>query len=514
MERKFYFISIIHVILLGGLSIAPYAQNNYWTQQYSSYTALMGGTGMSNSDDNSVFYYNPGAIGFIDTMSINVSANVYAYDRVTLKNGAGDGLDLISNKLNAHAQVLAGNLYFKKAPRFKFIYGYLLRNFNRLDFEQDIEKNGNFIPAAPGSEFFRGIFDFSFSNSEYWGGVGFGYKINDHISIGLGHYGAYSNTKNLNYQDLSVDATNPDGVPYVASIRQRFKYNLNHFNILFKPGIDFRWKKHKLGLASMLPSIRIYGEGRVYRSVETGNLHYYLVDSSALFSSSPNLVVIGDQRRVRTAMKQPASISAGYEYTAKNWKVSCMVEYFFPMKEYDLIYSDQPVYARPEDAYAQQPIVDFLRVKTGSFGVLNFGIGFDKKIGRKMSLLTGFRTDFNNKVPLFRKKYEDYITSVNPQFWHFLHYSIGISIQNQNRRTYIGLLYKYGFSNYNKNFANMGNPSSDNLFLGTNNNNMNVNIHGIGFTIGYSIYSRVDKIFKPFPSTKKKKGKTRVTVPI
>eukprot|EP01034_Spumella_vulgaris_P004088 gene4088-5218_t len=111
------------------LAISANAQNNYWTQQYSAYSMLTGGTGMSNADDNSVFYYNPGAIGFIDTTSINISANLYAYDRVKLKNGAGDGLDLVSNKMSVHAQVLAGNLYFRKAPRFRFVYGYMMRNF-------------------------------------------------------------------------------------------------------------------------------------------------------------------------------------------------------------------------------------------------------------------------------------------------------------------------------------------------------------------------------------------------
>lgn len=502
---KFYLGRVVCVFFSIGWAVSLHAQNTYWTQQFSSYTNLTGGTGMSNSNENSVFYYNPGAIGFIDTMSINVSANLYAYDRVKLINGAGDNLDLVSNKLVAHAQVLAGNLYFKKAPRLRFVYGYLMKNLSRYEFEQNVEGYGNYIPQASGLEFFKGSFDYTFQNGEYWGGIGLGYKINDHISVGLGHWGGYITTRNSSYQDLTVDAIGPDSVPYVASVRQRLKYRIDHFYLLFKPGIDMRFGRHKIGIASMLPSIHGYGNGKVYRSLETGNLHIYNTDSINLYTVYPNFEVVGDQKDVKAVIKQAPSISLGYEYEAKKWKLAFIMEYFFRVKEYDLLYSDQPVYARPAEAYAQQPIEDFMRIRTGSYGVLNVGIGFDRSISKKLRILTGFRTDFNNKGPLFRTNYKEYITSVDPQFWHYVHFSFGITIDNKNRRTFIGLIYKYGFSNYHKNFINMTNPAVDNLFLGSNSNDMEVNVHGVGFTIGYSIFSRVDKMFKPFAEADKER---------
>ena len=506
LMNKCAFYWLIGLFLCG---IVPHAaaQNNYWTQQFSSYTMLTGGTGMSNSRDNSVFYYNPGAVGFIDTSSINISANLYAYDRVKLKNGAGQGLDLVSNKMNVHAQVLAGNLYFRKASRFRFVYGYMMRNFSRFEFEQQVTRDGDFMPVAPGNEYYSGKFDYTFSNGEYWGGIGVGYKINEHISVGLGHYGGFITTKNTYFQNISVDAINPDSVPYVASVDQRLKYQLDHFYILFKPGIDLRFGRHKIGLASMLPSVRIWGKGKMYQSIEVSNLHFYNTDSSNVFGIYPNLVVQGDQKKVRTVIRQAPSISLGYEYENPKFRAAVMLEYFFRVRPYDLIYSDKPVYVRPEEAYNQQVVPNFMRIRSGAYGVLNIGVGFDRQITRKIRLLTGFRTDFNNQIPMFRKTYEDYVTSVNPQFWNYMHFSVGISIQNDNRRTYIGLIYKYGYSNYHKNFANMGEPSFDNFFLGSAANNMVVDIHGVGITLGYSIFSRVDKVFQPFaePRSKKKR---------
>lgn len=485
-----------------------FSQNTYWTQQYSSYANIMGGAMMSNSTDNSTFYYNPGAIGFIDTGSINVSANIYGYDRIRLRNGAGFGLDLVSNKMSMNAQVLAGNLYFAKAPRWRFVYGYILRNFSRFDFEQDFEMDTDIIPGAPGSEFYRGKFDYTYQNGEHWGGIGLGYQINENISVGLGHYGGYTNTRNTFFRDISVDATSPDSLPYVASTRERKKYQLDHFYIMFKPGIDMRFGSHKIGLAAMLPSVRMFGRAKMYQSLELTNFNIGNTDTTNAIFVYPNFLVVGDERKVKTVMKVTPSISLGYEYEVNKWKISFVTEYFFPMREYDLVRGTKPVHARPEEAYNSVEFPDFMRISTGTYGVWNFGIGADWRMTKKIRAMTGFRTDFNNKVPMFRKNYKDYITSVDPQFWNYLHFSFGITIEHKNRKTYVGLLYKYGYSQYNKNMVNMSNPSMDNFFLGSNINNMGVDIHGVGITLGYSIFSKSEKGLMPmFDDIDKKKKK-------
>jgi hypothetical protein len=165
----------------------------------------MGGACMTCSSDNSVFIYNPGAIGFLDTININISANLYGFDHLDLKNGAGPGVDLISNRLNLNAQVLSGTLSFKKIPKLRLIYGYVLRNFTKFDFETEVEKDYEVISSAPGMEHYRAKYDQSYSFQEYWGGVAAAYQVNEHFSIGLGHYGGYQNMNGERYQELSLD---------------------------------------------------------------------------------------------------------------------------------------------------------------------------------------------------------------------------------------------------------------------------------------------------------------------
>ncbi|AYB30037.1 hypothetical protein D4L85_05345 [Chryseolinea soli] len=43
---------------------------HYWTQQFGTHAALLSGSSVAASDDNSVVYYNPAAMSFLDSTSI------------------------------------------------------------------------------------------------------------------------------------------------------------------------------------------------------------------------------------------------------------------------------------------------------------------------------------------------------------------------------------------------------------------------------------------------------------
>lgn len=468
-------------------------QNNYWSNQYSASATLQGGAAM-NSNDNSIFYYNPGAVGFLDTSTFNVGATVYGFDHVLLKNGAGKNLNLESNNVNITPQIMALNIAFKEYPRFRFAFGYILKNSNKFSFQQENNIQTDVIAQAPGLEYYRSKFDFGFSSAEYWGGMAIGYKVNDHISLGLGNYGSYFHIDNLLFQENSADAINPSGTPYTANVLQRLKYNLDHVSVILKPGIDIRYGNFKIGLAATMPSIKLWSQGRVYQSFEISNLHYYTNAAYPYLTQYPSLVVQGEQKNIKPQWKQAPSIALGLEYNRDTYKWSINLEYFFKLEEYDLIRGEDNVYLRPAQAFPQNPVVDFMRVKTASYAVLNAGIGLDKKISEKTSLLTGFNTDFNNKVPLFESNYKDYVVSVNPGFWHFIHYSLGLCLTKGPSKTYLGLTYKYGFSPYHKSFASFSDPSDQHLLSGPQGMDMQVSAHGVGFVLGFTNF-----MFKELP---------------
>ncbi|MBS1619058.1 MAG: hypothetical protein JST76_11095, partial [Bacteroidetes bacterium] len=266
MPQRYFTIALIWICLSRAGALP--AQNNYWTQAYSAYSILTGGTCMTCASDNSVFVYNPGAIGFLDTLNVNISANLYGLDHLSLKNGAGPGYDLTSNKLNLNAQVLSGTISFKKIPRLRMIYGYVLRNFTKFDFETQADMSYDVISASPGPEHFRAKYDQSYSYVEYWGGIAAAYQVNEHLSLGLGHYGGYIGMQGEVFQQATADVTDPSATPYSASMTSRYKYAVNHVYILFKPGMELKFGNYKIGLAAMLPSVKLFSGGKMYQSVD------------------------------------------------------------------------------------------------------------------------------------------------------------------------------------------------------------------------------------------------------
>ena len=111
--RKFCFC-----ITLLFLSKTLFTQdNNYWMQMPGSRSALMGGAVVGGVRDNSSIFYNPGALGFVDTNTISVSASTYQYEIGHVYNGSGIGINLSSQKFETFPLVsLSGIINPKKNP--------------------------------------------------------------------------------------------------------------------------------------------------------------------------------------------------------------------------------------------------------------------------------------------------------------------------------------------------------------------------------------------------------------
>ena len=70
-------IVLFNVLLVIPLTAQDY---HYWTQQFGSRPALMGGAVVGGVRDNSAVYYNPGALAQMDSLTVSVSANAYQLD--------------------------------------------------------------------------------------------------------------------------------------------------------------------------------------------------------------------------------------------------------------------------------------------------------------------------------------------------------------------------------------------------------------------------------------------------
>lgn len=135
--------------------------------------------------DNSALFYNPGAMGFITTNKISLSANIYEANIVKLKNVAGEGRDAQSFRALIYPQFIGGSYVFKKVPKLKIIYATMMRNRASVRFSVQNETNYDVIKGSPRFGILQIAFGFRLAVLETSGGIGFGYKINEHFSTGV-----------------------------------------------------------------------------------------------------------------------------------------------------------------------------------------------------------------------------------------------------------------------------------------------------------------------------------------
>jgi hypothetical protein len=443
---------------------------------------------IAGKSDNSAFFYNPADAPFIDSTSVSMSANVYGIEFIKLKNGAGPGQDMSSIRANISPQIIAGTITIKKAPKLKLLYGSLLRSKESFRFARDNKTYYDVIPGAPGDEYYKGVVEEDYSSYEYWVGLAAGYKVHKNISVGLGLYGAYMGIESHFKLDANTDALDNNLQPYTASFDIYQNKHFDHLAIIAKPSIAAKWGPVSIGIAATLPSLKVWGSGRISQSVESYNLNIHAKDTTANFYKYSSLLISDEQRNLNTTYKSPASIAFGVGVQKPTWNLSLALEYFFPIANYEMMRGVDQTYVRPTTAYSYVNIKDFMVVRSVSYAVLNVGIGAEVSTGKHINILGGLRTDFNNKIPLFANNPVGPPTLLNASFWHYVHGSLGITYKRANSRFHFGVDYAYGFSNYYKGIANLTEASQYSLLQGPTSYTMITRTHSINLLIGFTQY--------------------------
>jgi len=474
-------------------------QNNYWFQQYGSRSSLMGGAVVGGVRDNSAIYYNPAGISFIDSTTLNVSANAYGIDYVNLKNGAGTNLDLTSLRFLIYPQFISGLVKFKFIPKLKFAYCLLTRYRSEIKMHAD-----NTLPSYPiisdpydSTQYYYGTFDYELSSTTQWGGFAFAYKVNKVFGVGLTTFISYSHYDGFRKTFASADVNNPDpDSVYMARFNSYESNNVDHFGLLWKVGFEFNWEKFKLGIAITTPQISLFGFSRIGRTLEYNNQDKFLNDSLPI-GRFPSWLVSDDRGNLSTTMKSPFSLSIGaeWDFPKTNTKVTATIESFLPIQQYQIAKSDAPVYVRPTDQYNnavyKQP---FMELNSSSSAILNFGIGLEQKVGKRTSMYLGARTDWNSGYQIANNK--TIITNrLNQSYNNYIHFSGGITLRKGSSDISFGLNYGVGTTVFKQQLVNLTEPEisitpdGDYLALqGPTQNLINSNVHSISFIIGYSYY--------------------------
>lgn len=479
-----------------------HAQNHYWAQQYGAENTLLGGAVVGGVSDNSAMYYNPARLGFVESPKISISANTYGVEIVRLKNAAGTNLDLRSAKLVLFPQIAAGSLTIKKNQRFKMVYGSLIRHRTALHYEQTNTMSYDVFKRFPGNEFYDARVEYDYSSTANWFGGAFGYRINENWSVGYSQFFTYINLQYRQSYNITSDNKVRD-IYFVSSNNSNLNFIINNVGAVEKLAVAYEKKSSKkdslifrLGCTITMPSFRIFSKSKVYQSLELNNI---IEQDFAVIDSFKNLstIINNANGNIKSDFKDPASIALGFEIENKKIRFCTTIEYFFKVKEYNMIKDNSKTVVRPVQNNSPEYITDFMTIRQNNQPIVNAAIGFEYKFKTKIkkedkirtwSLLFGIRTDFNNHDQVYRlqKREKGTEEAFNPDNWRYLHYSLGASIDRRSDKFSFGIDYGKGLTNRTLQAINITEPTSDNFLLGNRQNTVIPQINSINFVMGYT----------------------------
>ncbi len=466
------------IIGLGWGSLCQAQDMHYWTQQFGARAALLGGAVIHGSDDNSAVYYNPANLAFIKQNTVSLNTSLYQYEDVTIKNGAGENVDLNSQKISLYENMISGLLTEDAEQKYRLGFNILTRSHANFEYSKQHEGFFEVIPQQIGKEYYIGKIEWRTNISETWSCLGAGYRLSDNFSVGLTSIFTYRSQKHsLVYSGRALNA--PDsaalaaGTPiFMASNSFNLYLESNIIGILFKAGLHGRFGAWRLGLNISSPSMTLWGESKVQREETQTNL-----------PGNKDQIKTDEQDKLKTKFRYPLTIGTGIGYLYSKGMISLAAEYYTAVQPYEMIQADATDPTFPY--YLSNGVEKFLTVYNGANAVFNFGLGWEHQLTEKIKLHLGIRTDFTYA----KKKVSGLAILSTPV--DIYHLSLGFSYHRKASKVSVGLNYGYAYQKIPQ-IINLSDPivdQSQKLFLfGQTNNNASLSSHSFALLIGYTYY--------------------------
>ncbi len=494
---------------------------HYWTNQFGPRGSILGNSIIGSVKDNSSIYYNPGYLAMVDSNNISISASIYQYDMLNIKDGAGKGFDLKSNQTHNIPSLISGTYQFKNSKKHKFGYSILTKNQTGIKTSSRIDKELDIIPEFnnAGNEEFIGQFALKTTLNEQWFGGCYSYKFGDHFSIGFTAFGAYrSQSMEYSYTSKVILPTLSDYSIYITPLvaySDIQSVEMSTIRGIGKVGLALSYTRIDLGLTISTPSLPIYGSTTIQRdelfsniNIEgknfseysqnaTNNTQFILAADSFRFDLNQNTFTVNDRQssgtdKIKTTYKSPLSIAAGVVFKSKSLDENLMpkrkfflsFEYFNSIDPYYLIEPEDRGVIRPLDDNYTYTSIDFMGIMEAPTSILNIAIGYEQKLTKKINLLASFRT--NNS---FMDGYYSEM-SISQSFWDFWHFSLGGIYKKKRSDISIGISYCDGFGQMQP-YVVMTDPTEKNFLEGEDYITTSV-FRSLSFSLGYNYYFKCE----------------------
>ncbi len=468
MKHSYYklLVTIICIQLSSNIAFSQ-TDAHYWTHQFGAKGLLLNGAVIASTEDETAVFYNPGAMTSDDDFSLSLSFLTPSYSILKTENYLGNG-NTISDKSLGFAPGL-GSMGFNPFKSRKLRMA--ITSFTR--FKSNIRYRGRVVEEIDNSvdNLFIGNLEFGRNLSERWVGTGLSYKITNFLSIGVSQFMTFhSENASFSIQKELVDKANPTHL--LLGWRRHFKYSFSaKGGMLTKAGILVRAGKIKIGATITTPTYNYFISSASYESDE---LKTYGPDSTILISNLNGADLIN--------YKTPLSIGFGMDFPFRKTHLSFSVEYFKGIKNYTVIDDrDDPFNGLANGGEDHEVFVE-----TGNRRVFNVSIGGQTKLRDKLTLIWGFRTDFNQREISQDLKSLQFL-STTPNVYHF---SIGNSIEIWNSKFSYGIDYGIGRKKNDTRLVDFSNVTPENLFDFTGDGSVISSFQSLNFVLAYDFSYR------------------------
>ncbi|MFT6323472.1 MAG: hypothetical protein ACJAWO_001024, partial [Halieaceae bacterium] len=180
--------------------------SRYWSESFSTKSALLSGAVVGGYQDESSIYYNPSILSDSSVNQFSFANGLAKVDYIQYENAMGSDLDISNWESSVDPGFISLNLY----PKGKYDLVWKAAFFNRSKFDNSFEEEVKFtedvFTQVPGNEQYIGKIRTRTEYNDYWYGLGIAKFINDDLSIGISAFARYTSLR-YNYEKITEIGT-------------------------------------------------------------------------------------------------------------------------------------------------------------------------------------------------------------------------------------------------------------------------------------------------------------------
>jgi hypothetical protein len=384
----------------------------YWSLQYGNRADLLGGIVVGSSVDIGASFYNPGALAIIPELSLVLTARAFELENVDLSSGTAPDTNISSLNFSPAPSLFAGSFTFEALGSRKLVYSFLTRQ--DFDFRLQAVRSGPVDPASnpEGITDVGGELIFDQSLGEFWAGLSWSRLVGEGNGFGFSVYGVYRSQRTRS--QILTQGTS-DSTQSSTTLIDEISYW--HTRLLAKLGYATTIERFKVGVAVTLPSIGLFGSGKIFVNQFSQGL-----DRDG--DSQPDPFLTTDyQDGISPTYKSPFSIALGTSFNMDKTSYHFSCEWFNGVHVYDVLKAD------PFQSQTTGTVID-PSAQHAQQSIFNFGFGVEHRFSKDFSISGSIVAD---------KTYYDVQSDISVSTWNLWQINTGTTFDVRGTDFTIGL---------------------------------------------------------------------------